>query len=89
MLLDQIDTMWVESIWLRTDRETEEGEEQIDRQRQKSLGTHGAAQTWIRQLQVFFNEMYNTLSLDSFDQRPSASERGALVSVLDVAGMAC
>ncbi len=42
MLLDQMDTMWVESIWLLTDREKterrcaqgrmEEGEEQIDEQ---------------------------------------------------------
>lgn len=56
MLLDQIDTMWVESIWLFTDRKkterrcaqgrVEEGEEQTDeqtdRQRQNSL----SGNTW-------------------------------------------
>lgn len=62
MLLDQIDTMWVESIWLFRDRgkterrcvqrRVEEHEEQTERDKTACLGTHGPAQTWLSQLQV-------------------------------------
>lgn len=56
MLLDQIDTMWVESIWPLTDREKTErrcaqggvegGEARLE--------THGLTQTWLSLLQLTF-----------------------------------